>query len=107
MDELDADGSGVVDREEFFQWMEQYHEAQSAENLSPHELVESIFEVLDRDGSGSVSAEELRQTLTTLGEDLSTDDIVSIIAEVDADGDGNIDREEFEKMIIAHYEYIA
>ena len=49
-----------------------------------------IFKVFDRDGDGLISEEELRLTMTNLGEPLTEAEVRSMIAEADLDGDGKI-----------------
>ena len=46
--------------------------------------------MFDRDGDGLISEEELRLTMTNLGEPLTEAEVRSMIAEADLDGDGKI-----------------
>lgn len=54
------------------------------------------FSVFDRDGSGTISAAELKQVLTSLGEDLTPEQIEEMIQQADTNRDGTIDCELFD-----------
>ena len=56
--------------------------------------------MFDRDGDGLISEEELRLTMTNLGEPLTEAEVRSMIEEADLDGDGKINFQEF-KMLMA------
>lgn len=51
----------------------------------------SAFNVFDKDGSGSISVDELGALMKTFGENLTDDDLKTMIQEVDKNGDGSID----------------
>ena len=53
------------------------------------------FEEMDTNGDGSTSAVELRNTLVSLGVELSWDDAHAMIAMADTDGNGGVERDEF------------
>ena len=53
----------------------------------------------DTDGSGSIDRDELKQVLESLGDDLSANEIDTILKEADTDGDGSIDYNEFCTMM--------
>jgi Ca2+-binding EF-hand superfamily protein len=58
---------------------------------------------LDRDGNGKISAHELRYVMLSSGEEeLTEQDIQTIIHEADTDGDGYIDYKEFVKIMMGH-----
>ena len=54
-----------------------------------------IFNLVDRDGSGSISMEEFKQLMDALGIRTSSEELESIITEIDADCSGEIDFTEF------------
>eukprot|EP00051_Salpingoeca_urceolata_P020875 m.318565 g.318565 ORF g.318565 m.318565 type:complete len:725 (+) comp19699_c0_seq4:10384-12558(+) len=105
--ELDEDQTGTIDREEFIGWMSEKLRIASQIEMSPEEIVEQLFGVLDRDGSGLVDAEELQETLAALGEDLTYKDVHDIVEDVDTDGDGHINKEEFARFVKDHYEFLV
>lgn len=51
----------------------------------------SAFQVFDVDGSGTISPEEIYKLMASLGENLSEEEIKSMVKEVDKNGDGSID----------------
>jgi calmodulin len=51
----------------------------------------AAFRVFDKDNSGTISASELRQVMSSIGEDLTGKEIDEMIREADQDGDGTID----------------
>ena len=50
--------------------------------------LKQAFALFDMDGSGEVSTDELGTVLATLGQKVSDEELVEIIAEVDQDGGG-------------------
>ena len=59
------------------------------------EAIRAQFRTLDKDGNGLVSAEEIREVLTSLGDELSDEEVNEMIRDVDQDGDGQVNYEEF------------
>lgn len=52
--------------------------------------ISETFKVFDSNNDGFISAEELRQVMTSIGEDLTDEEINEMIREVDEDRDGQI-----------------
>eukprot|EP00923_Selenidium_pygospionis_P055896 GHVN01097282.1.p3 GENE.GHVN01097282.1~~GHVN01097282.1.p3 ORF type:complete len:143 (-),score=31.10 GHVN01097282.1:960-1388(-) len=101
--EVDSDGSGVIDYTEFI-----------AAALDKHQYIQedvcwAAFRRFDLDGNGKITADELLKVLGTpdVAEVLPTGgdggnelaDIKRLIQEVDNDGDGEIDFDEFLVMM--------
>lgn len=83
--EIDIDGSGEIDYDEFFEMI--------VEPRSPY--ADSLFTLIDVDGSGSIDFEEMMQVLATYCM-YSKEDILTFCFDVfDKDGSGAIDEEEF------------
>ncbi|KAJ7296804.1 hypothetical protein O6H91_11G061800 [Diphasiastrum complanatum] len=96
--EVDADGDGYVDLEEFLN-LNASSTAKAGGLASTEELME-VFSVFDADRNGYITAEELHRVLLSLGENGSSlDDCCRMIQGVDSDGDGLVNFEEFEKMM--------
>ena len=57
--------------------------------------LKSLFANLDRNKNGLISIHEIRYIVTHFGEDISENDIETIMREADTDGDGLISFEEF------------
>lgn len=94
INEVDVDGSGTIDFQEFLEMMTKHMKETDTEQ----ELKEA-FKVFDKNGDGKISAEELKTVMLNLGEKLTDDEINEMIREADANGDGQVDYEEFVKMM--------
>ena len=95
INEVDIDGNGTIDFKEFLGLMAR----KMRDNDSEEELIEA-FKVFDRDGNGLISNVELQHVMTSLGENITMDEVDEMIKEADLDGDGYINYEEFVKMIM-------
>ena len=95
INEVDIDGDGTIDFKEFLGLMAR----KMRDNDSEEELIEA-FKVFDRDGNGLISNVELQHVMTSLGENVTMDEVDEMIKEADLDGDGYINYEEFVKMIM-------
>ncbi|KAF5390954.1 hypothetical protein D9757_003961 [Collybiopsis confluens] len=85
INEVDADGNGTIDFSEFLIMMDKkFKDADSEEEI------QRAFQVFDKDGNGSISANELKAVMDSIGEELSDDEIKTMIDEADEDGDGAI-----------------
>lgn len=68
------------------------------------ERVDKLFEafgIFDADGSGSISAQELAMVMRELDHDVTPQQILEMMAEVDLDGSGTIDYEEFKALMVS------
>jgi calmodulin len=97
INEIDTDGSGLVEFPEFLTMMaRKLKDGQDSEE----EVIEA-FKVFDKEGNGYISAAELRHIVTNLGEKLSDEEADEMIREADIEGNGNINYVEFVKMMMA------
>jgi calmodulin len=94
--EVDVDGNGRIDFEEFVTLMNR----RSKETDTEEEVI-NAFRVFDKDGNGLISSTELRHIMTTLGDRLTEEEVDEMIREADIDGDGYINYEEFVRMMMA------
>ncbi len=94
--EVDIDGNGRIDFEEFVILMNKRGKESDAE-----EEIINAFRVFDKDGNGLIGSSELRHIMTTLGDKLTEDEVEMMIREADVDGDGYINYEEFVRMMMA------
>merc|ERR1719216_362568 len=97
MANLDENGDGVMDFNEFVLMMDRRMSinSQRAE-------IEQTFKVFDKNGDGKITFDELKEVLTQLGEDVTDKDVADMIKEADLNGDGAIDFEEFMIMMTAN-----
>jgi calmodulin len=95
IDEVDADNTGTIDFTEFLTMM-----ARKMKETDSEEEIKEAFKIFDRDGGGFISAAELRQVMTSLGENLNDDEIDEMIREAGQDGDGRIDYNEFVQLMM-------
>ncbi|XP_046582415.1 uncharacterized protein LOC124289793 [Haliotis rubra] len=94
LEEVDADGNGIIDFEEFLGMM-----AKKMQSRDSEEEIKEAFKVFDKESKGYLTSEELRHIMTTMGEKLTHEDVDDMIREADLDGDGKIDYLEFSKML--------
>jgi len=94
-DDIDADGTGFVEYEEFSILVRR----KIQEDEDERELKE-IFRVLDKEKKGEVNTNELRWILKSLGDELTEEEIDDMIADVDTDGSGWVDYDEFSKLMM-------
>lgn len=90
MSNMDVDGNGVIDYEEFVAATMNLYKLEN-ENLL------KAFQKFDADNSGYITKDELVTALKDREDEL---DIEQILAEVDKDNDGKIDYEEFRDMML-------
>ncbi|XP_026823653.1 calmodulin-A isoform X2 [Ooceraea biroi] len=90
VNEVDQDGNGTIEFNEFLQMMSKKMKGADGED----ELREA-FRVFDKNNDGLISSKELRHVMTNLGEKLSEEEVDDMIKEADLDGDGMVNYEEF------------
>ncbi len=95
IEEVDVDGNGIIDFDEFVMMMNRRNKESDAE-----EEVINAFRVFDDDCDGVISTSELKQIMTNLGDKLTEDEVNAMIAEADVDGNGFIHYEEFVRTMM-------
>ena len=94
INEVDTDGNGSIEFEEFKQLMhKKILESDTEEDFR------EAFKVFDADGDQLISIAELTAVIRTLGEKLTSEEIEEMIGEFDVDGDKHINYEEFVRMM--------
>ena len=111
INEIDEDGNGTVDFEEFLVMMsKKMKDTDSEDELRQclghqrflyHPCYREAFKVFDSDGNGFINASELRQVMLNLGEKLSEEEVEMMIKEADTNGDGLVNYDEFISMMNA------
>jgi Ca2+-binding EF-hand superfamily protein len=83
-EELDADGSGLIDFREFLDWWQ-------------HHGMQRVFMRFDHDKSGAIDTHELSELLASLGLRLTPQQLQAAQSLLDPDGDGSISWAEYLK----------
>jgi calmodulin len=91
INEVDVDGNGTIDFDEFLTLMA----LKMKDTDTEEELIEA-FKVFDRNGNGLISAADLRNVMMNL----TDEEINEMIREADLDGDRHINYEEFVRMML-------
>eukprot|EP01047_Picozoa_sp_COSAG01_P004196 COSAG01_NODE_136_length_24438_cov_243.426711_6_plen_1982_part_00 len=108
MREMDQDGSGAVDFDEFFTWWKahkdqkdwfltqlQSRSAEEARAESMRAEAREMFLAYDNDGSETLDSDEVLALAGSLGKDLDQKELASAMVMMDADGNGEVTFEEF------------
>ena len=95
---VDVNGDNEIDFDEFLVMMTMRADDRDTDG----ELLEA-FKLFDLDGSGSISREELTTLMKNLGQELTDDEIVAMIDEVDENLDGEISFDEFKALMVSKY----
>ena len=99
IDALDADHSGDISFDEFFDFTQKL--TRHLENeCDVDELVADMFALVDEDKGGTITVHELHNVVhEMLGLDLSVEDVFNVIQDIDEDGNGELDLEEFHLLL--------
>lgn len=93
--EVDEDGSGEVDFDEFIEMMrKRLLTAQDAEID-----IRSAFELLDKNGNGSIDKEEIFNVVCEFCGKLTPDEVMELILWCDINHDGELDFDEFHDIM--------
>lgn len=87
--EVDEDGSGQIEFEEFATLAARFLVEEDAEAMQ-QELKEA-FRLYDKEGNGYITTDVLREILRELDDKITADDLDSMIEEIDSDGSGTVD----------------
>ncbi|KAK1157697.1 troponin C, skeletal muscle-like [Acipenser oxyrinchus oxyrinchus] len=97
IEEVDEDGSGSIDFQEFLVMMVQQLKEDQA-GKSEEELSE-FFRVFDTNGDGYIDRDEFATIIRSSGETISDFEIDELMADGDKNMDGKLDFDEFLKMM--------
>ncbi|XP_070139467.1 uncharacterized protein TpnC41C isoform X1 [Drosophila kikkawai] len=95
--EVDEDGSGQIEFEEFTTLAARFLVEEDAEAMMA-ELKEA-FRLYDKEGNGYITTGVLREILRELDDKLTNDDLDMMIEEIDSDGSGTVDFDEFMEVM--------
>merc|ERR1719200_28354 len=97
IDEIDEDGSGLLEFGEFCQLAARFLVEEDEESLKKE--LKDAFRIYDKECMGYISTDTLKEILKELDNKLTEEDLDNIIEEVDEDGSGTLDFDEFMEMM--------
>lgn len=92
--DLDADGSGQIDFEEFLTLM-----TARVSDKDSRENIRKIFNLFDDEKTGFISIKNLRRVAKELGETIDESELQEMVERADTNGDGLVSEEEFYNII--------
>ena len=95
---VDADRDGVLSMSEFVKLMSRHHNPA----VTPQQQYEAIFKVFDADGNGYISRSEFKDTLFSIGQRCSEEELNALVDEIDLNRDGIISKREFLRVFLNH-----
>ncbi|KAF7277943.1 troponin C-like [Rhynchophorus ferrugineus] len=95
--EVDEDGSGELEFEEFITLASRFMVEEDAEAMQ-QELKEA-FRLYDKEGNGYITTSTLKEILKELDDKLTSEELDMMIAEIDSDGSGTVDYDEFMEVM--------
>merc|ERR1711972_763946 len=98
MEDVDSDGSGVIDYTEFLA------ATLDKKIYMQEDVCWQAFKMFDKNNDGNISKEELKQVLGDgdVKDTVGADTVKILLGEVDGNGDGFIDFQEFMEMMKKH-----
>jgi centrin-1 len=92
--DLDADGNGTIDFEEWLNLMtRRVGEKDSRANIN------KVFALYDDERTGFISVKNLRRIAQDLGEEVSEQELQELIVRADLDNDGLVSEDEFYEIM--------
>ncbi|POM68417.1 Ca2+-binding protein/EF-hand superfamily protein [Phytophthora palmivora] len=88
--DIDKDGSGSIDFEEFLDMM-----TAKMSDKDSREDIQKVFNLFDDDQTGKISLRNLKRVAKELGETMTDAELLEMIERADTDQDGEINAEEF------------
>lgn len=95
LNELDADHSGGVDFDEFFNFL-----TSKVSEKDSKPTIQNVYKFFDADDSGRITWNELKKVSQYLGEDMTDKEIQEMFNKADLDQDGFVDAEDFYNIFI-------
>ncbi|XP_050296365.1 neo-calmodulin-like [Anthonomus grandis grandis] len=93
--EVDKDGNGLIDFEEFTDVMKNI-----IKECDNEDDIKGAFRVFDKDGKGYITVKDLMETLSSLGEKIPEEQYEDMVRAADLDGDGQVTLGDFMEMMM-------
>ena len=97
LDEVDVDGNGEIDFEEFVALM-----GKRQKQIDLEAEIVNAFKVFDKEENNLISITELRHILSNLNDFMTEDEIDDMLFEADSDYDGFINYKDFLKNLMSN-----
>jgi len=97
IEEIDQDGSGELEFDEFLGLAARFLVEEDAEAMQ--EELREAFRLYDKEGNGYINVSDLREILRALDDNISEDELDEMITEIDTDGSGTVDFDEFMEVM--------
>ncbi len=97
LDEVDVDGNGEIDFEEFVALM-----GKIQKEIDLEAEIVNAFKVFDKEENDLISITELRHILSNLNDFMTEDEIDDMLFEADSDYDGFINYKDFLKNLMSN-----
>ena len=88
--DLDADGNGTIDFDEWFTLM-----TKKVTDKDSRANIDKVFALYDDERTGFISVKNLRRVAQDLGENISEEELNELIVRADLDCDGLVSADEF------------
>merc|ERR1712002_1456007 len=99
LEEIDEDGSGQIEFEEFCQLCATFL-VEDPDIETMKRGLKDAFRIYDKEGLGYITTETLRGLISELLAPLSDEELEGILEELDEDGSGSMDFDEFCEMMM-------
>lgn len=96
VEEVDADGSGTIDFNEFLDLM-----AEKMRNFDTDEELMEVFRSMDKNSNNSLTKDELKTVLKALGEQVNEQDIDAMMKILDTDNKGFLTEDDFIRIMLS------
>jgi len=98
--EVDADGSGELEFEEFVTLAAGFLTEDEPEDQEAMQAeLKEAFRLYDKEGNGYITTDVLREILKELDDKITNEDLNMMIEEIDSDGSGTVDFDEFMEVM--------
>jgi len=100
IEEIDEDGSGQIEFDEFLILAKKFMtEDEDEDDGELEKELKEAFRLYDKEANGYITTIVLKEILATLDSSLSNEDLDGMIDEIDEDGSGTVDFDEFMAMM--------